>query len=113
MTEASAGEKGCLEPMSRVNPSKQHGVILRPQTSVHFANKRSRDTVQLATAIDQFRLADVKPDPGIQIRECFGNSVRCALELAILDAACRVENISIGQLMSQTSGHGEDCLGSR
>lgn len=63
-----------------------------------------RDSVQLATAIDQFRLADVKPDPGIQIRECFGNSVRCAIELAILDAACRVENISIGQLIEKLPG---------
>jgi L-alanine-DL-glutamate epimerase-like enolase superfamily enzyme len=62
------------------------------------------DTVQLATAIDQFRLADVKPDPGIQIRECFGNSVRCALELAILDAACRVEHCSIGQLIAKLPG---------
>lgn len=62
------------------------------------------DTVQLATAVDQFRLADVKPDPGIQIRECFGNSVRCALELAILDAACRAENISIGQLIAKLPG---------
>jgi L-alanine-DL-glutamate epimerase-like enolase superfamily enzyme len=62
------------------------------------------DTVQLATAIDQFRLADVKPDPGIQSRECFGNAVRCALELAILDAACRVENISIGQLIAKLPG---------
>lgn len=62
------------------------------------------DTVQLATAIDQFRLAEVKPDPGIQVRECFGNSVRCALELAILDAACRVEDISIGQLIQKLPG---------
>lgn len=63
-----------------------------------------QDSVQLATAIDQFRLADVKPDPGIQVRECFGNSVRCALELAILDAACRVENVSIGHLIEKLPG---------
>lgn len=62
------------------------------------------DTVQLATTIDQFRLAEVEPAPGVHIRECFGNSVRCALELAILDAACRVENISIGQLIEKLPG---------
>ena len=70
--------------------------LLREQTFL--------DSVQLATAIDQFRLSGVKPDPGIQVRECFGNSVRCALELAILDSACRVENISIGQLIEKLPG---------
>ena len=62
------------------------------------------DTGQLAAAVDQFKLADVEPDHGIRIRECFGNSVRCALELAILDAACRVENCSIGQLIAKLPG---------
>lgn len=57
--------------------------------------------VALTAAIDQFKLANVEPDPGIRIRECFGNSVRCALELAILDAACRVENWSIGELIAK------------
>lgn len=57
--------------------------------------------VALTAAIDQFKLANVEPDPGIRVRECFGNSVRCALELAILDAACRVENCSIGELIAK------------
>lgn len=35
------------------------------------------------------------------LRECFGNSVRCAMELAILDAACRSENLSFGDLIVQ------------
>lgn len=35
------------------------------------------------------------------LRECFGNSVRCAMELAILDAACRSENLSFGDLIAQ------------
>jgi L-Ala-D/L-Glu epimerase len=52
-------------------------------------------------AIDAFRLADVAADPGIDVRECFGNSVRCALELAILDAACRAEGISLGDFILQ------------
>lgn len=52
-------------------------------------------------AIDDFRFADVAADPGIDVRECFGNSVRCALELAILDAACHVDQISLGDFILQ------------
>ena len=55
--------------------------------------------VEASRAIDAFRFADVAADPGIEVRECFGNSVRCALELAILDAACRVEEISLGDFI--------------
>ena len=51
--------------------------------------------------IDEFRFADIAADPGIDVRECFGNSVRCALELAILDAACRAEEISLGDFILQ------------
>ena len=52
-------------------------------------------------AIDAFRFAKVTADPGIEVRECFGNAVRCALELAILDAACRAQEISIGDFILQ------------
>ena len=40
-------------------------------------------------AIQRVRIGGVLPDPGIQARECFGNSVRCAIEIAYLDAFCR------------------------
>lgn len=56
---------------------------------------------EASLAIDALQLADVAADPGIDIRECFGNSVRCALELAILDAACRAEKISLGDFIQQ------------
>ncbi len=52
-------------------------------------------------AIDDFRFADVAADEGIDVRESFGNSVRCALELAILDAACRADQISLGDFILQ------------
>ena len=52
-------------------------------------------------AIDAFRFAEVPADSGIEIRECFGNSVRCALELAMLDAACRMEAITIGDFIQE------------
>ncbi len=55
--------------------------------------------LQVSRAIDDFQLADVAADSGITIRECFGNSVRCALELAMLDAACRAERISLGDFI--------------
>ena len=75
--------------------------------ATNFSSLREQqfsDAVQLAAAIDHFKLADVAPDEGIRVRECFGNSVRCALELAILDAACRVEHYSIGQLIAKLPG---------
>lgn len=57
--------------------------------------------VDAARQMQQFRLADVAPDPGIVPRECFGNAVRCALEIAVLDAACRSERQPLGDLVGQ------------
>lgn len=54
-----------------------------------------------AATLDTFSLAAAPPDSGIVARECFGNSVRCALELAILDAACRSVEIPLGSLIQQ------------
>lgn len=56
---------------------------------------------QASRALSKFKLADVTADAGIHIRECFGNAVRCALELAIVDAACRAERISLGDFILQ------------
>ena len=57
------------------------------------------NSMDACRVFDEFCLADVAADSGIVARECFGNSVRCALELAILDAACRAEQISLGDLI--------------
>ena len=54
--------------------------------------------LEAALSIDRFSLAEVCAESGIVVRECFGNAVRCAIELAILDAACRSEGISMGDL---------------
>jgi len=54
--------------------------------------------LDVALGVDQFSLAEVRPDAGVFVRECFGNSVRCAIEMALLDAACRTEGISLGEL---------------
>lgn len=56
-------------------------------------------SVDAAACIDQFSLANVLPDAGVAVRECFGNSVRCAIEVAVLDAACRTEGCSVGDLI--------------
>lgn len=40
------------------------------------------------------------------VRDCFGNSVRCALELGILDAACRAQQVplsSVTELLPETA----------
>ena len=53
------------------------------------------------STFDAFSLADVAADAGVVVRECFGNSVRCALELALLDAFCRSADMPIGTLLEQ------------
>jgi len=60
-----------------------------------------RDALSAARLMQSFSLAEVLPDDKIAVRECFGNSVRCALELAVLDAACRQEQCSLGDLIQR------------
>ena len=62
---------------------------------------RFENALSAARAVDSFSLADVSPDENISVRECFGNSVRCGLELAVLDAACRQEQCSLGTLIQR------------
>ncbi|MFN8706226.1 MAG: enolase C-terminal domain-like protein [Planctomyces sp.] len=77
-----------------------------PLTRTHF-----RDPAQVVDALDSLQLAAVSGPPAantqeqtgaqteIILRECFGNSVRCALEIALLDAVCRSVGISIGEFL--------------
>lgn len=58
-----------------------------------------QSAVEAAERIDRWNLADIAADAGVETRECFGNAVRCAIELAVLDAACRAEQISISELI--------------
>lgn len=64
-----------------------------------FREQSFGSAVAVAQVLDAFQLKDIPYEQGISPRECFGNSVRCALELAMLDAACRVERISLGDLI--------------
>jgi muconate cycloisomerase len=76
--------------------------VWRHITQTDFAQLADReltDPAQVVSALDTFRLADVQPDEGIAVRECFGNSVRCAIELALLDAGCRSAGTSLGDFL--------------
>ena len=53
----------------------------------------------IVPAFDRFRLARVNADPDVETRECFGNTVRCAIELSLLDAVCRSARCSVGDLL--------------
>lgn len=46
---------------------------------------------------ERFQLA--RPDT--DRRECFGNSLRCAIELSVLDAVCRNQNVPLSEITRQ------------
>jgi muconate cycloisomerase len=48
---------------------------------------RWKGIADAVASLDHFQLKR----PAIDDRDCFGNSVRCAIELAVLDAVCRTE----------------------
>lgn len=54
---------------------------------------------EIFRAISRWKLAEVGPDPGVIARECFGNPIRCAIELAILDAAGRSAGQNLGDVI--------------
>ena len=51
---------------------------------------------QAITSLEQFQLARPVADD----RDCFGNSVRCAIELSVLDAVCRTERQPLSSVTS-------------
>lgn len=56
---------------------------------------------EAASALEQLSLANVAADDGRETRECFGNSVRCAIELAILDAIGKRNQRPLGAIVSE------------
>ena len=46
---------------------------------------------------ENFELTRPKPDD----RNCFGNSIRCAIELSILDAVCRATSVPLSEITSK------------
>ena len=66
------------------------------QTSFGSLADEFQDAREASDMFDQFVLASVDAPPGVTPRECFGNAVRCGLEVAILDAACQADDQSVG-----------------
>ncbi len=58
------------------------------------------DAREASEMFDQFTLASIPAPNGVMPRECFGNAVRCGLEIAILDAACRSTQQSMGDFIA-------------
>ncbi len=76
--------------------------VWRHLGETHFHPLREQEfnsALEAALAVDRFELADVLPDEGVNVRECFGNAVRCAVEIAVIDAACRAEGCSVGAMI--------------
>jgi L-alanine-DL-glutamate epimerase-like enolase superfamily enzyme len=69
-----------------------------------LASQSFENAYLAAKAIDTLQLADVEPEPDVLIRDCFGNPVRCAIELAVLDAiGCSLQT-SVGDLLATFPG---------
>lgn len=62
------------------------GANLTGQLSGSFAS-----IVELLPQLQRFSIATGADDD----RQCFGNSLRCAIELSVLDAACRAEGLPL------------------
>ena len=66
------------------------------QTSFRSLADEFQDAREASDMFDQFVLASVDAPSGVTPRECFGNAVRCSLEMAILDAACQADDQNMG-----------------
>lgn len=64
-----------------------------------LADQSYTQPLAAVSVLDDLQLATVQPDSDTMTRECFGNSVRCALELSLLDATCRSVGCSIADLL--------------
>jgi muconate cycloisomerase len=58
----------------------------------------SEDFESLAAAVARCREMRLPPPP-LGERECFGNAVRCAVELAVLDAVSRAEGVPLSHVV--------------
>lgn len=65
---------------------------LSQQLGADLANPESA-----IAACENFQLTRPQSDP----RNCFGNSIRCAVELSILDAVCRTAGVPLSEITSK------------
>ena len=70
------------------------------QSSFEPLMNEFQDAREASEMFDQFTLAVIPAPDGVTPRECFGNAVRCGLEIAILDAACRSAQQSLGDFIA-------------
>lgn len=80
--------------------------VWRHLESTDFAQLGDREFTngfETIAILDELQLAEVAPDCGVVPRECFGNSVRCAIELAVLDAICRSQDVPVSSLFAFVS----------
>ena len=72
---------------------------LRATSFTQLADRSFASPSCAVAAMGEFLLANVPADAGVVTRECFGNSVRCALELALLDSVCRSTGCSLTDVL--------------
>lgn len=65
---------------------------LKAQLGSEFSDLKS-----VIAMCERFELQRPQPDP----RNCYGNSIRCAVELAVLDATCRKLNVPLSEVTRQ------------
>lgn len=103
--ELSTGEVGWGEGLPREYVTGETNFSARSQLQAtdfsQWADQSIDSPTAAIAAIDQLRLDDVPSDTGLPRRECFGNSVRCALELALLDATTQHFGIPLGQVVRE------------
>ncbi|MEO2017838.1 MAG: enolase C-terminal domain-like protein [Fuerstiella sp.] len=101
--ELADGSVGWGEGLPRTYVTGESiGSVWRHLEATNFGQLADADLASpsdAVAALAEFCLAEVPADQGVIPRECFGNSVRCAVELALLDAVCRSSDCSLGDVI--------------
>ena len=71
--------------------------LLRASPLAEQLGAEITDTESAMALCEEFSLTRPQADP----RNCFGNSVRCAVELSILDAVCRADGIPLSEITAR------------
>lgn len=79
--------------------------ILDATSFEQLAEEQFADAHAAAVLCDRFPFAEIPAVTGATRRACFGNSVRAALELSILDAACHSERCSLSTVIHRLCPH--------
>ncbi|GAB5440303.1 MAG: dipeptide epimerase [Fuerstiella sp.] len=103
--ELSTGEVGWGEGLPREYVTGETNLSVQSQLQATDFSRWADQSIDSPTAaiaaIDQLRLGEAHCDTDLQQRGCFGNSVRCALELALLDAVTQHFGIPLGHVVRE------------